>query len=371
MIKTAFWLSWRELVNRKLSLTTGIAMVAIAVALCSSLELISRARETKVAIEIDNIGPALRLIPAGKTANDRARFDLGSNYFSKDDVNKIQHRFKNQIRALDNRLLLKTRMNGTTVPIIGIDPAQVNSPFGIPRNLSDDTVVLGEELGRKLNKKEGDEIFLNGMFFTIAAILPQTASSEDLSLFLSLKRMPSLFGFTDQVTNEIRIYPIPGINLDMIVSKLKADFPKISVINTYRGDVAEHEMNDSLSRNRHVLYYIVAIVIALCIAIWSYLNSNERRLEIATLIAIGGTNMTIMIILICRAVMVGLLGAIIGYLASAMIVILQDFDSGLYVVDSFKLPLTLLGYTILLSIIGAFPVSFVTAFREHVTLLQE
>ena len=83
-MKAAFWLSWRELVNRKLSLITGVAMIAIAVALCSSLELISRARETKVAIQIDNIGPVLCLIPAGKTAYDLARFDLGSNYFSKE-----------------------------------------------------------------------------------------------------------------------------------------------------------------------------------------------------------------------------------------------------------------------------------------------
>ena len=123
-MKAAFWLSWRELVNRKLSLITGVAMIAIAVALCSSLELISRARETKVAIQIDNIGPGLCLIPAGKTAHDLARFDLGSNYFSKDDVIKIQHRLKSQIRALDNRLLLKISLSGIAIPIIGCNPCK-------------------------------------------------------------------------------------------------------------------------------------------------------------------------------------------------------------------------------------------------------
>ena len=212
---------------------------------------------------------------------------------------------------------------------------------------------------------------MNGLRFTIAEILPQTASSEDLALFMSFKKMLPLFGFTDHVTNEIRIYPTPGIKLDTIVAKLKSEFPGVSVINMYRGDVAEHEMNDSLSRNRLALYYIVAIVIALCIAIWSYLNLNERRVEIATLIAIGGTNITIITVLICRAAVVGILGAITGYLVSVIMVMLQDFESSLYVIGSLQLPLTLFGGAVLLSISGAFPVSFISAFREHVTTLQE
>lgn len=369
-MRASFWLAWRELARRKLSFITGTVMISVVVALCVSTELMSRAREVAVAAEIDHIGPALRLIPAEKTASDLAKFDLGSTSLTRDYVRKLQRRFFRRTRALDSRLLVKIPLEGMLIHVAGIDPGKVITSFEALRRLSDNEVVLGKELAFKIGKKAGDEIFLKDEKFYIVTVLPQTANIDDITLFLPLDKLHRFFGFSD-VVNEIRLYPAKGVQVETIISDLKAGYPEISIINMHRGDTAEYEMNSRLSQHRHVLYAIMAVVIALCILIWSYLSASERKIEIATLIAVGGTAMTVIKVLVWKSIIVASLGAILGYITGMAIVVVQDFESAKSVIWSLQLFFMIFGGAVLISILGALPVSLFSAFQEHVALLQE
>ncbi len=116
---------------------------------------------------------------------------------------------------------------------------------------------------------------------------------------------------------------------------------------------------------------VVAVVIALCIFIWSYLDSYERKIEVAIVIAVGGTAMTVFGMLICKTAFVGFMGAIIGYAAGAAIAITQDFSSAVSVIWSGSLLFMVCSGAVLFSVFATLPVSFLLIFREHVELLQE
>ena len=369
-MKAIFWLTWRELVRRKSFFITGIIIVSVGVALCTSVEFILKAREAAVAVEIDHIGPTFRLIPAGKTIKDLAIFDLGSDYFDRERINEMRKEFSSLTRALDSRLILKVPVNGMILPVIGIDSDRAISPFNALRRLSDNDVAIGKELALKMDKKEGDEVFIKNTKFNVVAILPHTASADDMAMFLSIKKLQHLFGFFD-VVNEIRVFSLPGVGTGKIKDILKSSYPEISIISMYRGDVAEHQINRSLSQHRHTLYLIVAVVIALCIFIWSYLDSYERKIEVAIVIAVGGTAMTVFGMLICKTAFVGFMGAIIGYAAGAAIAITQDFSSAVSVIWSGSLLFMVCSGAVLFSVFATLPVSFLLIFREHVELLQE
>lgn len=369
-MKPAFWLAWRELANRRAAFIAGIGMVAVAVTFCAAVELVSRAREAAVAAEIDHIGPALRLIPAGKTAGDLARFDLGSAAFTMQDARKLRSELSTWIRAVEGRLLLKVPVEGRTIAIIGVDPNLVISPLDALGRLGDSEAALGADLARRLRKKVGDEMVINSARFRVAAVLPETAGADDLALFLPLRPLQRLLDLPDGI-NEMRVFPAPAAPIERIASSVAANHPELNVINTYRGDTAEHGMSRSLLEHRRVLYVITASVIAFCILIWSYLNAGERRLEMATVVAIGGTGMTVLSMLVIRAAIVGFLGGLVGYAGGAFIALVQDFQPSVGVVLSWNLVCLMSGGAVVLSILGGLPASLLSAYREHVTVLQE
>ncbi len=369
-MKPTFWLAWRELMSRKTAFATGLAMVGVAVSLCAGTELVARSREAAIAADIDQIGPALRLIPAGKTVSDLARFELGTITFHERDASKLRAELSRWVRAVEGRLLLKVPVEGRMVSAIGIDPKRVLSPFDALTRLHDEDIAFGSGLAQKLGKSEGDQIVIKGMPFRVSTVLTETASADDLALYMSLGTMQALFQRAGSI-NEMRVYPLPGAPVERIASYLSANHKGINVLKTFRGEIAEGGMNQSLLQHRRVLYVITATVIAFCILVWSYLNAGERRLEMATVVAVGGTPVTVLSMLVVRAAIVGLLGAFAGYAVGATMSLVQDFSSAVTVVFAWRLLLVISVGTVILSVFGAMIASTFFAFRKHVTVLQE
>lgn len=370
MTQPVIWLAWRELAERKSLFFAAIGLMALAAALCTSLELVMRARELAVQAQINNIGPALRLIPAGRTAGDLARFDLGAGYLTEDEVDMIGGEISPRVRSADARLLLNEPLEGTRAAIIGVSPRTVVSPFEELARLGDAEAALGSELARLRGKKKGDTIMFKGAGFRVAAVLAQSAGPEDAALFLPLRRLQTLAGLPGAV-NEIRIFPRPGEDAGKIAASLKPARFRVSVIDAYRGAAAETEVGAGLARYRWAVYGIISVVAAFCVLIWSYLNARERTSELALIAALGGTGRTVLSILAVRAAIVGLAGAVLGCLAGAGFAFLQDPASALGAAWSWSLPLAVSAAALALGVLGALPVAFLAALGDHAAALQE
>jgi len=367
----AIWLGWRELVNRKFSLITGLTVVSIAVALCAYVELAARAKEVRVALEISAIGPSLRLIPKRTTAIDLANLSMGSNTFDGRVLSSLKETLRGKAMFFDNRYLHKVALYGGAIPLVGVEPENSAIHTEIFRNLTEETVIIGAGLRDELEWKKGDPLPLKNVSLEIAGILPQNASIDDYTIFMDIRVLRELLGLPDDVFSEVRVYPRPGVKPDELMTLIEDNFPAINVINTYRGKIAEEGMQESLGTYRRALYAVAALVITLAIAIWSYLNASERKCELATLSAIGGTNLTILGVLISRAILVGFCGAVLGYIMSLLIVLAQDFQAGIYVTGLLPLAgVLILGATIV-SASGAIPVSLIMLRQDHVKLFQE
>ena len=369
-MKATFWLARRELSNRTFSFITAVALIAVATALCSATELLSRAREASVGAQIDRMGPALRLIPHGQTYLDLVRFEMNGHFFPENSIRQIREELHSLVRAVEGRLLRKEYIEGVETHIIGFDPDSMVSHAKVLAQLDETQVALGTGLAQKLGRKRGDRIQLKGSEFRVAAILPERGDTEDFALFLPLGRLQSISRVFD-VINEVRVFPRSGGALQDIGKYLESNHPEIHVINTYRGEAAEEDVGDSLKRHQWVIYLITAIFTALCVSVWSYLNASERQLEISTIVAIGGTRVTVLVTLLIRAVLVGALGTLLGYAAGTSIALAQDINFAQNVVWSWTLFLAMLGGVVSLSIMGALPAAILSAFRQPVRVLQE
>jgi hypothetical protein len=115
---------------------------------------------------------------------------------------------------------------------------------------------------------------------------------EDLAVFLPLAAARALA--RDEGVNELRIFLRAGVSPRDAGAKLSRAVVDAAVVRSDRGDVADRDTHASLARHRAVAYVVMAGVAALCLLIAAHLDATERRVELATLVAIGASRSTIL-----------------------------------------------------------------------------
>jgi len=366
----AFWIAWRELKGRRIRLFLNISLVSMAVALCIAMELIAMARENAVAAKIDNIGPAFKLFPKDVKPIDLARYDTGNSTVPEQTVADLRSALSRRVRAVEERLIFKRSVQGFSVPVIGIDPGGVISPFEALKTLDDGEAAIGLELASMLGKGKDSVLVLGNHSLKISSVLPASGNSEDLAIFVSLPQAQRISGLKSAV-NEIRIFPYPGLPSEEMEAFLRTEARDLNLIRISRGEVAEEKVNDSLHLYRTVLYTIAVLVVGAGLMIGTCLNMKERKLELATLVAIGSTGSRVLSVLILRSIIVGLFGAAFGYAIGALFALAQDFSSAIGVVWSLKLILITLGGTTSISLLATLPAAASAVSGNHVSILQE
>jgi ABC-type lipoprotein release transport system permease subunit len=363
------WIAWRELINRPWSFLLALVTISVAVAVCAATELVHRAREVAVSAQVDAMGPGLRLIPPGRTSRDLVRFELGTALFLESMIEEIQRAEAGSVRVVEARLLLKRPVGGIETPLIGVDPNTMVAPVAGLRGLANREVVLGNELARRLGKQVGDSVVFAGGDFTVKSILDSTASVEDMAMLLTLEDLRAGTGLA-AVVNEIRLYPLPGFAAEKIAQNIQLSHPKLAIILPDNDDATRTEVDQSLSGLRWIIYSVTAMVAAFCVLVWSNLNASERRVEMATLVALGGSAWTVFATLALRVCIIAVGGALLGNALAVGIALMQDFEAAKSIVWSPDYLILWPTASVLIAVLGAIPVTLLSAFREHVRELQ-
>lgn len=371
MIRAALWLAYEELWARKRRFAGSVALVAAAVALCSATELVSRAREAAVTAEIDYLGPSLRLVPAGLTSTNLARFELGDAMISEQTVSRLRNELAPWLRASEGRLLLSASVDAVGSPIIGIAAEGGVASLASVRGLPPSEVLLGADLARRLGKSTGDRVRFLDRSWQVHGVLPPLGSAEDLAVVVPLPALQAARGVGSSV-NEILLYGTPGARIADITAQVRDTHSELNVIaGADRGGTAEQETAATLRRHRMVMYWLSALAVAIGLTIASYLNGAERRLEMAMLVAMGGRTVTVLMTLVARAAIIGAVGALVGYTLGAGIAVAQDASAYLTVAWSWTQPVAAIGAAAAVGVAAAIPVGIHLSYQDHVRSLQE
>ncbi len=202
------------------------------------------------------------------------------------------------------------------------------------------------------------------------AILPLLGSAEDLAAIVSLSALQNARGVGASV-NEIRLYAIPGAQTAEASGLLRSTHPDLNILlGADRGDPAEGQTMAMLHRHRAVAYSLTALAVAIGLMIAAYLNAAERRGEMAMIVAMGGTSLSALVILVAPAALIGLVGALAGYVFGAAVAVAQDPGAGLSMTWSWtQLALAMMTATIL-SVAASVLVSVQVSHQDHVRFLQ-
>lgn len=360
MTSPALWLVRRELAARGKRVALAAAVVAAIAAAVTATELVARAREVAIATQVDAVGPALTLVPRGTTASALARYEI-EGVLPSDTEAGVRRTLGWRVRAVEQRIVLHREVAGARRPVIGSDRFAGDEPA------VGGGAFVGSELGRTV--AVGSAIDIGARSFQVVRALPSTGSVEDFAVFLPISDVRGLGG--TQGVNELRVFLAAGVSPRDAEARLAPAAAAAAVIRSDRGDVADRDMHESLARHRGVAYVVMAAVAGLALLIAAHLDATERRLELATFVAIGAPLRTISAGLLARSAVVAGAGAGAGALFGLTIAIAVGPAQQVIAPSTWGLAAVVVVAGVCVGLVAALPTAFWSVARDPVRELQE
>lgn len=219
------------------------------------------------------------------------------------------------------------------VPIANRDPKK---PLLQP--IPPSGMILGHELHQSIGVEVGDKLELMGREFEVSELYPERGNVDDITVWINLDESQEMLDKKDLVNGILALECSCALaDLPKIRTEIEAILPDTQVIEKASEALARAETRyraaeeakasvkrekkgrEDLRKEREALASIlVPLVITLCgvwVGLLAWTNVRERRDEIGILRAVGFRSSQIMVLFIGRAVAVGSLGGLIGYVA--------------------------------------------------------
>lgn len=207
-------------------------------------------------------------------------------------------------------------------------------------------MVVGYEIHQELGLKVGDTVTFQKQEFTISAVHPERGSTDDVTVWISLRQAQELLGMQNLINAILALEcDCTGDRISAIRSEIEAILPGTQVVEKYSQALAraearakakesaelalkqEQELGDATllreeqTRNQleqqhagfaAVLVPLVLLGSAVTIFLLALANARQRTEEIGILRAIGLKSRQIIHVFLSKAAAIGLTGGLLG-----------------------------------------------------------
>jgi len=394
-------LVWLELGQRKSQLVSGILAITLGIGVIVAIRSISLVSEKAVAINLDNLGANIMVLPQGASIDNYYSADIDAPTIPEEYVERI---LTSSIQGVDNlspKLTRRIDINGQKFVLTGILPANElaskplwqeaglfgaelvancgDNPLNASSGYEDEKLqrksidslgfsecLLGFTVAQKLGLKEGDALSVMDYELKVSKVITETGTVDDDRVFAHLKTVQEILGIHDQVS-AIEIMGCCNAISDGLLGQLRNILPDTRI--TTIGQIVSTQIKTNQLMNQISLIILVIILLVGGISIGNYMwaNVNERKKEIGILRMIGFPRYSIYRLLMIKAVLMGLTGGLTGYVVGSLIAyFLGPSLAGMHVAP---IPVLLLYSTLLaagISILGSLlPAYFASRFEPY------
>lgn len=333
----------KDVTRRKKRMLYASLGVVIGVATIVAVLTIALAGETNIYGQLEKYGANLVVMPAisdidvGLGGMSLGTLAVGENYIYEDNLPEVRQIADGMIReALDiddegniatiaPRLYVNTEIKGTSVIVVGVDPQQERQlktwwriREGEYIELADQALV-GVMAADLLELKPGDKIALNGIEVTITGILEETGSNEDYQVFLPIETAQEAFdkeGLVSSIDVRALCSACPTSN---IAGSINGNIPGVRAVAVKQIAETEMGMMDKISK------FLLALAgITLAVGCFGVVNTmltsvHERTKDIGIMRAVGASRNQIIKVFLYEAVIVGVVGGLLGYVVGTLL----------------------------------------------------
>jgi len=319
-------ISFNNIKRRKGKMIFLVLGLFIGVATIVTLLSITESMRNDIEDRLDKFGANIVMTP--KSENLSLSYGGvtvgGVNYktkeFSEEDISKIRTIENNRnLGVVAPKILGSMEVMGKQVLLMGVDfeselALKTWWQFsGHPPNRPDE-LIIGSKAASALSLKLGDTLAINGHDFNIAAILVETGASEDEIVIGELHAIQDVLGKTGKISMvEVAAF-CRDCPINEMVLQIAEKFPDARV--TALKQVVMSKMQ-SIEMIKSFSYGIAALVIfigSLLVFVTMMGSVNERTREIGIFRAIGFRRGHVMQIILLEAMIMGMVGGVMGFI---------------------------------------------------------
>ena len=341
-------LTLKELWHRKSQLVSGLLAITLGIGVIVGIRSFSVVSEKAVAVNLDNLGSNVMILPQSASVDNYYTADIDAPTFPESYVERIVTSTLPGVDNLSPKLTRRVKIGTENIVLTGILPKSeiASKPIWQQGGLLGDKVAascapaagaqpakyideklqrkgidslaandcfIGAAVAQRLKVQENSMITIENKTFTIVKVLPETGTVDDDRVFANLHTVQALLGTGEQIS-AIEIMGCCSAISDGLLSKLRNILPDTRI--TTIGQIVSTQIENNKMMNKILLVFLIIILFVGSISIGNYIwaNVNERRKEIGILRMIGYHKRHIYYILILKAVIMGLVGGITGYI---------------------------------------------------------
>ncbi len=330
-------LVFKDILRRKkrvLYAATGIIIAAMTVV---GILTIAAAGQEKIYAQLEKYGANLNILPAISSVDaalgnlNMGSLAVGDNYIPESVIPQIRQIADGMIRAtldikdegniatIAPKLYVNTKVKGASLLAVGIDPKEergIKTWWEIRKGRwieQSDEVLIGAQVAQLLNLDIGDKVSLNGTDVTVAGILDETGAGDDYQIFVPLPTLQKAFD-KEGVISSIDIRALcNGCPVENIAAGINASIPGVRALAVKQVAKTEMGMVDKMSNFMFALAGITLIIGAFGVVNTMMTSVHERIKDIGIMRAVGASRNQIIKIFIYEAVLIGIVGGIMGY----------------------------------------------------------
>lgn len=349
-------LVWKELWQRPTAMITCLMAITLGVTALVAIRSVTVHSEQAVAHKLEALGANVLLLPQGVSLEDYYAAEAHGATLPEELAAQLVLANLQGVQVVSPKLCMPVEYGGRQITLTGIMPqsdfeakaawqsAQVftNAHAGCKnaavshgdrselenlaqgrfvREMAANEAYVGSDLAADLELSVGKRITLLGHSFRISGIIPATGTVDDSRIFAHLHTVQRL-AKKDEAVNVIEIMACCDDAAGGLVSQLKDMFPDVKVVTITQVVDTQVAVNRLMTRLSLLFFGILLAVGVASVAGTMFANVTERRREIGTLMALGATPGTVSRLFLGKALVVGLSGGILGYLAGTVLAVL-------------------------------------------------
>ena len=332
----------KDILRRKKRVFYAALGIVIAAMTVVGILTIATAGQARIYAQLEKYGANLNVIPAisnvDMTLGDLSlgALTVGENYIPEAKLPEIREITDGEIRnalgikddsyiaTIAPKLYVNTKVKGTSLLAVGVEPKEERAiktwwkikegEYLEERN----QVLLGAQTAQLLGLNIGDQISLNESDTTVVGILEETGSSDDYQIFVPIQTLQAAFN-KEGVISSVDIRALcNACPVEIIADSINQNITGVRALAVKQ--VAETEMGMMEKMNNFMLALAgITLVIGAFGVINTMMTSvHERIKDIGIMRAVGASRRQIIKAFIYEAVIIGIVGGIIGYVAGTL-----------------------------------------------------
>jgi putative ABC transport system permease protein len=311
----------KEIRYRKFNFLLGVVGMVIAVAIVVLFFMMTTASQNETKRLTRDMGFNLRIIPAETDMNNYWVSGYSDHTMPEDFVDKMVEAKSFYYAHLTATLHKRIQWKNKEVVLTGISPDELETNGSTKSKMifavEPEKVYVGYEIANDFNIREGDQLPVLGKEYLVERTLAETGSEDDIRIYFDLKELQGLLKMEGRINEIMALNCLCTADGDDPLEELRIQLgevlPNTKVIMNKTVAVARERQRKMMDNYFAVLLPIILIGCVLWVGTFSMLNVLQRKTEIGTMRATGFGNWKIARLFFARALLTGLVGAVLGF----------------------------------------------------------